>query len=321
MARKRTLNERRLTKRQVEALIASGAKARPDLTAVLDDVVLQSRVYELDGDHYLLVFGEHSGLDGKGDIYAADDFHRFVRWSAKVDEDARHGRQGSTSHWAYYSPLKDRLLSNIDTLIAQLRSTMSRTPDELDFSYKSLDLVSEYVEGIGVERAQHELYDHLVAYVGEVLRLRIHGHWDLRGDDRRPYPYLVGAHHDPVMPINVVWRELSGYAPVNLRTEAANEVRRTRKPPISAVASACCPRAPAIRNGRPARSSSGITHGSTATTGRKLAPWRIADVIEEMSATVVDTSGRVEHVYADTPLAQLAAAAFLRFPVPNPSGA
>jgi hypothetical protein len=231
MARKRTLNERRLTKRQVEALIASGAKARPDLTAALDDVVLQSRIYELDGDRYLLVFGEHSGLDGKGDIYAADDFHRFVRWSAKVDEDARHGRQGSTRHWAYYSPLKDRLISNIDSLIAQLRSTMSRTPDELDFSYKSLDLVSEYVEGIGIERAQHELYDHLVAYVGEVLRLRIHGRWDVRGDDRRPYPYLVGAKYDPVMPINVVWRELSGYAPVNLRTEAANEVRRKRKPP------------------------------------------------------------------------------------------
>ena len=48
---------------------------------------------------------------------------------------------------------------------------------------------------------------------------------------------------------------------------------------------------------------------------------RAADVIEEMSATVVDTSGRVEHVYADTPLAQLAAAAFLRFPFPDPSGA
>ena len=47
---------------------------------------------------------------------------------------------------------------------------------------------------------------------------------------------------------------------------------------------------------------------------------KAADVIEEMSATVVDTSGRVEHVYADTPLAQLVAAAFLRFPVPNPSG-
>jgi peptide subunit release factor 1 (eRF1) len=48
---------------------------------------------------------------------------------------------------------------------------------------------------------------------------------------------------------------------------------------------------------------------------------KAADVIDEMSATVVDTSGRVEHVYADTPLAQLVVAAFLRFPVPNPTGA
>jgi hypothetical protein len=231
MAQKKRLNQRRLTRGQVEALIASGAKARPDLTAALEDAVLQSRVYELDGDRYLLVFGEHSGLEGKGDIYAADDFHRFVRWSAKVNEDAKHGRQDSTRHWASYSQLKDRLISNIDTLVAQLCSAMSRTQNELNFSYKSLDLVSEYVEGIGVERAQHELYDHLVAYVGEVLRSRIQGRWDIRRDDRQAYPYLVGAKHDPVMPINVVWNALSGHDPVNLRTAAANEVRRTRKPP------------------------------------------------------------------------------------------
>src|SRR5262249_23171630 len=124
MPRKRTLNERRLTRRQVEALIASGATARPDLTAALEDALPHPRVYELDGVRYLLVFGGLSGLGGKGDIYAADDFHRFVRWAAKVDEDARCGRQGSTSHWAYYSQLKDRLISNIDALIAQLRSAM-----------------------------------------------------------------------------------------------------------------------------------------------------------------------------------------------------
>src|ERR1700681_3763709 len=60
---------------------------------------------------------------------------RGTRWTAKVDEDARHGRQGSVRHWAYYSPLKDRLTSNIDALVAQLRSAMSRTSDDLDFSY------------------------------------------------------------------------------------------------------------------------------------------------------------------------------------------
>jgi hypothetical protein len=105
---------------------------------------------------------------------------------------------------------------------------MARTPDDLDLSYQSLDIVSEYVEGIGVGRAQQELYDQLVAYVGEVLRLRIQGRWEVNSNDQNPYPYLIGAKHAPVMPINVVWKQLSGLDPVDLRSAAANEVRRAR---------------------------------------------------------------------------------------------
>ena len=85
---------------------------------------------------------------------------------------------------------------------------------------RSLDVVSEYVEGIGVERAQQELYDQLVTYVGEVLRLRIQGRWEVNNNDRLPYPYLMGAKHGLVMPINVVWEQLSGLDPVNLRAAA-----------------------------------------------------------------------------------------------------
>jgi peptide chain release factor subunit 1 len=42
------------------------------------------------------------------------------------------------------------------------------------------------------------------------------------------------------------------------------------------------------------------------------------DIIDEMAAKVFDTSGRVEHVYADTPLVDHIVAANLRFPVPRP---
>jgi hypothetical protein len=232
MAQQKTLNQRRLTRRQVRELISSGARLRPDLTAALASMGQGLRVYELAGDRYLLVFGdEFPGLAAKGDIYAADDFLRFVRWSAKVDEDNKHGRQSAVGHWTSYSALKQRLTANIDTLVAQLRSTISPAADQLDFSYRSLDSVSAYVEGIGVERAQQEIYDHLVAYVGEVLRLRIQGHWEINGRDRQPYPYLVGADYDATMPINVVWEQLSGLDRVNLRAAAANEVRRKRKPP------------------------------------------------------------------------------------------
>ncbi len=80
MARKRALNQRRLTKRQVQELISSGARPRPDISVAFEQALFQQLVYELEGDRYLLVFGEQvPGLGGKGDIYAADDFHRFVR--------------------------------------------------------------------------------------------------------------------------------------------------------------------------------------------------------------------------------------------------
>jgi peptide chain release factor subunit 1 len=42
------------------------------------------------------------------------------------------------------------------------------------------------------------------------------------------------------------------------------------------------------------------------------------DVIDEMVEAVIDASGRVEHVYADTALAAHLVAATLRFPVPRP---
>jgi peptide subunit release factor 1 (eRF1) len=47
---------------------------------------------------------------------------------------------------------------------------------------------------------------------------------------------------------------------------------------------------------------------------------KVPDVIDEMAALVIDTSGRVEHVYVDSPLAQHTVAAFLRFPVADPAG-
>ena len=98
MAQKR-LNARRLTKRQVQDLISSGARPRPDLSEALASTLQPLLVYQLARDRYLLVFGEQASvLAGKGDIYAADDVYRFVRWRAKVDEDAKQGRQSSVGH-------------------------------------------------------------------------------------------------------------------------------------------------------------------------------------------------------------------------------
>jgi len=237
MTRRKTINDRRLTRRQVQEVIASGARTRADLAATFVRTFSTGHeerplVYELDGERYLFVFdAADPSLGGRGDIYPAEFFHRLVRWMARVSEDHKHGRASSVGHWAHYSKRKHELIANVDPLIKQLRSMMARTPKDLDLSYRSLDVVSEFVEGFGIERAQQQLYDQLVAYVGEVLRSRLQGRWELNRNDPQPYPYVVAAEHDPIMPISVVWEQLSGLEPVNLRAAAANEVRRTRKPP------------------------------------------------------------------------------------------
>jgi hypothetical protein len=238
MPGKRTLNKRRLTRTQVQKLVASGARPRPDLSAKLEETFStgyskRPLVYELEGNRFLFVFDEQEpGLAGKGDIYPAAVFLRLVQWTAKVREDYACWRGDAVSHWAYYSTHRDHFISHVEALIERLRSTMSRSRDELDFSYRSLDIVSDFVERIGIERAQKDFYDHLVAYVGEVLRQRIEGQWELNPKHVPPYPYLLGPKHHPTMPINVVWGELSGLDPANLRAAAANEVRRTRKLPV-----------------------------------------------------------------------------------------
>jgi hypothetical protein len=238
MAAKKTLNQKRLTKKQVAELIASGATFRGDLADRLAETYAsghrtQPAVYELSGDRFLYVFDpKEPSLGGKGDLYPGDYFRRFVRWVEKVRDDARHGRQSSVAHWDFYSRHKTRLVAAVDALLAQLASDLGLDPSALDRSYPSLDAVSRAVEGLGVERAQETLYDALVAYAGEVLRQRSGGEWRIDALDRCPYPYVRSPARGVLMPINVVWSELSGLEPVDLREAVANEIRRATAKPV-----------------------------------------------------------------------------------------
>ncbi|NJL36990.1 MAG: hypothetical protein HC899_09595 [Leptolyngbyaceae cyanobacterium SM1_4_3] len=89
-----------------------------------------------------------------------------------------------------------------------------------------MDILSGKAEEYGLENVQAELYDNLVSYVGEVIRHRVKGHWivlEERPNDEYP---AISAKGGTLMPINVVWQELFGLEPMNLRKETANEVRR-----------------------------------------------------------------------------------------------
>jgi hypothetical protein len=232
MRQKRCLNERRLTRRQVSDLIARGAKLRADLmrsfeTTYASGYVNRPLVYELDGDRFLFVFAETDvSLPGKGDIYPGDFFRRWAQWNERFRNDKLlHG--SSVSHWYHFSKLRGRLVSHIAPLVTELSKTIGASVT-LDFTYASLDLVSRHVEEVGLDRACETLYDHLVAYVGEVVRRRTKGIWTIDEASSELYPYVVADRHAPIMPINVVWGELIGHERVDLRRAAANEVRSAR---------------------------------------------------------------------------------------------
>jgi hypothetical protein len=232
MGKKKSLDEKRLTKKQVQELIESEGKLHEEFTKLFEESYSngekdQPQVYELSNDRFLFVFDPKGlSLPGKGDIYPKERLLRTIRWRQKVRDDYANNRGSSVAHWIYYSKHKVELINKIDELIAELVKCLDVSHDELDFSYKSLDILSSKAEDYGYEKIQAELYDNLVAYVGEVIRRRVKGHWVVREDyPSRKYP-IVSVNEGVLMPINVVWQELDGLEPVNLRKEAANEVRR-----------------------------------------------------------------------------------------------
>lgn len=235
MAPRRTLNPRRLTKKQVKEIVTGGATMRTDLMKSFEEtyasgIVNRPLVYELEGDRFLFVFDENGvSFPGKGDIYPGDFFRRFARWTERV-RDTALGSMSSVSHWLRYSRWKDQLPTAVDRLVGEFKQVIDQGGEALDFSYASLDRASRHVETIGTEAASENLYDHLVVYVGEVIRRRTKGVWRVLDIDSSSgaYPYIAAPGHDVIMPINVVWDQLGSFEPVDLRKAVANEVRRAR---------------------------------------------------------------------------------------------
>ena|SRR6478735_2503128 len=233
MAKSKALNDKRLTRKQVLEIIRTEGRFHDEYSSVFketyaDGYVKQDKVYELPGDRFLFVFDEKDpSLPGKGDIYSKEYFDRFIKWSLRIEEDAILGRASSVDHWRYYSKFKAEILEHIDELLVGLSERLLIAPELLNKSYASLDLVSKACEECGVENVINDLYDHLVVYVGEVIKSRVSGHFminEMNSGGRYPY-VAIDIKKIQYMPVNVVWTCLGGLEPVNLRKAAADEVR------------------------------------------------------------------------------------------------
>src|SRR6185295_5698962 len=197
MGRRRTLNQNRLTKHEVQHLIDTEGKIHVEYTNLFEEkyvtgFIKRDKVYELSGDRFLYVFDENgSMIRGKGDIYPKEYFLRFVKWNQRVREDYKNNRASSVDHWRHYSKYRAKILDHIDELMTDLSATLNLDKNKLDRSYQSLDLVSKSCEAFGLDNTIKGLYDNLVIYAGEVIKERVNGHWEINkinyGGD---YPYI-----------------------------------------------------------------------------------------------------------------------------------
>ncbi|EHQ25379.1 hypothetical protein [Mucilaginibacter paludis] len=232
MAQTNKINDKRLTKRQVLEIIKTEGKFHDEYTKFFEEkytsgFVQQDKVYELPGERYLYVFDEKElSIGGKGDIFSKDDFNRRVRWHKRVREDYANDRRNSVDHWRFYSKYKNDFIGHIKEHIVSLAKQLGVDGAILDCTYESLDLVTNGCMQYEIEELFNNLYDNLVAYVGEVIRKRVNGTWDTN-NIADPYP-LIRVHSKRIqyMPINVVWGTLNGLKNIDFRKETANEVRR-----------------------------------------------------------------------------------------------
>lgn len=232
MGVKKSLNSKRLTKKQVQELIKSEGRLHQEFTGILEETYLtgsknQPQIYELSNDRFLLVFDPNGiSIPGRGDIYSKEYFLRLVKWTQKIRTDSIDGRGSSLEHWRYYSQHKGQIIDITGELIDRLATSLDISRDLLNLSSKSLDILSIKAEDYGLEKVQSELYDNLVAYVGEVMRYKVKGDWMLKQDyPNCEYP-AISINDKVLMPINTVWQELQGLEQMNLRKGFSSEIRR-----------------------------------------------------------------------------------------------
>jgi len=222
---------RRLTKAEVKNFIDNGAKFHEEYSKDYHEKYKsgnekQDLIYELANGDFIFVFDPKGHVyQGKGNYYSRDSFLKFHRWQKQVSDDHRQGRGSDIEHWLHYSKQGIQLFNNKLINIEVISKELDLDKKKLDFSYKSLGVIDVAIENYPSGKAWETLYDALVFYVGEIIINRVSGQWQIESIPACDYPYVTikGAtlHY---MPIKIIWQEIDGLNPCNLRKATADEV-------------------------------------------------------------------------------------------------
>lgn len=229
MAKRITINEKRLTKQQVQELLNSGAVYDKQVSNTINkDMGYKALdIYKLADGNYLYVW---KSIDpGKGDIWPKEYVEKEVAKLKRERKRPELKKMSNVDHWYYFSKVKDDFPNQIQALIQSLFLRLGLSEKNIDYSYDSLDLVAEKLNAVGEEVVENELYDGIVAYLGEILIRKVEGKWDFRRNadaQTTVRPLIVTSHrwvwYDPITPIFLALRDVEGFT---LRRNLVDEIR------------------------------------------------------------------------------------------------
>jgi hypothetical protein len=226
------INKKRLTKKKVKEEIENGNfnKELSDFFSDATSIINKEfpKVYDLSNGNFLYVFDEKDfSIGGKGDIYSAENFQKIIRFYSILISDRKKDITSPNRMWKYYSKLGNKLIHQIEELKIEISTHLNIKENQLDFTYKSLDFLSDSLKNLENEEIRKKYFDHLVAYIGEVQRKRVNGKWNIKKPNSGGEDIFidVGNERCNLLPINIVECELRKIGEIDFRKATTNSLR------------------------------------------------------------------------------------------------
>lgn len=223
------LNKKRLTQKETKEMIQHGATLDLIKNSVFNWVDFQkNEVYNLPDGNILYVHGDF-GYPDKSDIYSKEVFEQWYL-SMKTKRRYHELGLGSSLHWfLHYSNFKQSLIEHIEEAKEQLNGVLNVQKTQLDYSLNSLDIITNKVLEIGLDEKEDVLMDGVIAYIGEVIRIKIDGKWKAweQGDLPSIFKEISWFFRDNwVFPVNIAFEAFCDPANFPLRKLVRNRLAR-----------------------------------------------------------------------------------------------
>ena len=186
-----------------------------------------NQVFLISNNKILYIQEVNQKRGGKGVIFEKQYFDNFIFKLKRMKDDIENGRNSNIQHWHFYSLNKNSIIDKVDELLKELAKKLEIDIKQLDYSTRSLDLLSKLVFEFGNVKAMTEIYDNLVIYIGQIIKInsKKETNWNLESSFNFP---IITTEFKNINfnPINIVWEELTNYERIDFRKAYGKEMRR-----------------------------------------------------------------------------------------------